>query len=73
MYALKMPKDPSQIAGILEQSIALFRRAGMPDLASKWDRILNTYKTQKEKGKTLSYPNNPLIARGNQPDPRFRF
>ncbi len=71
MFAPKMPKDKTQITSVLEQSIALFRRAAMPELASKWERILNTYNTQK--GKTASCPNTPLTPRGNQPDLRSRF
>ncbi len=67
----KMPKDKTQVISILEQSIALFRRAGMPELASRWERILNTYNIQK--GKTVSYSNKPLNPRGNQPDSRLRF
>ncbi len=71
MFAPKMPKDKTQIVSVLEQSIALFRRAGMPELASKWERILNTYNIQKAKPE--SYPNIALNTRGNQPDLRFRF
>lgn len=73
MFAPKMPKEKLKVVSVLEQSIALFRRAGMPELASKWERILNTYNTQKGKGKTAPYPKTPLNSSGNQPDLRFRF
>ncbi len=75
MFAPKMPKDKTQIktqiASVLEQSIELFRRSGMPELASRWERILNTYNTQKSK--LASNPNSPLNPRGHQPDSRLRF
>ncbi len=71
MFAPKMPKDKTQIVSVLEQSIALFRRAGMSELASKWERILKTYNTQK--AKPVSYPNTPTNTLRNQPDLRFRF
>ncbi len=71
MYAPKMPQDKTQIISILEQSIKLFRRSGMPELAARWERILKTYNTQK--AKMDFYPNAPLNPRGNQPDSRLRF
>ncbi|MHA1913421.1 MAG: hypothetical protein ACW986_10860 [Promethearchaeota archaeon] len=35
------------IAHILDQAVKLFRRTDLPELADKWDRILNTYRTKK--------------------------
>ncbi len=71
MYAPKMPKDKTQIASVLEQSIESFRRTGMQELASKWERILKTYNSQK--GKMAFKQNTPLSPREYQPDPRLRF
>ncbi|MFX1479574.1 MAG: hypothetical protein ACFFCI_15735 [Promethearchaeota archaeon] len=35
------------IAKILDQAVKLFRRTDLPELAEKWDRILNTYRSKK--------------------------
>jgi len=35
------------IVKILDQAAKLFRRTDLPELADKWDRILNTYRSQK--------------------------
>jgi hypothetical protein len=35
------------IVKILDQAVKLFRRTDLPELADKWDRILNSYRSQK--------------------------
>ncbi|MFW9895502.1 MAG: hypothetical protein ACFFD7_06840 [Candidatus Thorarchaeota archaeon] len=35
------------IAKILDRAVKLFRRTDLPELADKWDRILNTYRSKK--------------------------
>jgi hypothetical protein len=35
------------VAQILDQAVKLFRRTDLPELADKWDRILNTYRSKK--------------------------
>ncbi|OLS15007.1 MAG: hypothetical protein RBG13Loki_1325 [Promethearchaeota archaeon CR_4] len=49
MLTPERPQEKSQIANVLEHSIELFQSTGMSELASKWERILKTYKTQKDK------------------------
>ena len=71
MYCTKIPNDGAQIAGILEQSIKLFRQTGMPELASKWERILKTYNTQK--GKKPFHPDFPIKTSQNHPNYQMRF
>jgi len=49
MYSPQIPQDKPQIVNIIEQSIELFQRTGMQELASKWERILKTYNAQKDR------------------------
>ena len=37
-----------KIAKILDQAVKLFRRTDLPELADKWDRILNSYHSKKK-------------------------
>ncbi|MFW9872884.1 MAG: hypothetical protein ACFFG0_07265 [Candidatus Thorarchaeota archaeon] len=43
----ELAKYEKNIANILDQAIKLFRRTDLPELAEKWDRILNTYRSKK--------------------------
>ncbi|MFW9825305.1 MAG: hypothetical protein ACFFE4_20350 [Candidatus Thorarchaeota archaeon] len=36
------------ITKILDRAVKLFRRTNLPELADKWDRILNTYRSKKK-------------------------
>lgn len=36
------------ITHILTRAVKLFRRTDLPELADKWDKILNTYRTKKK-------------------------
>ncbi|MFX1376534.1 MAG: hypothetical protein ACFFA0_12050 [Promethearchaeota archaeon] len=40
-------KCEESIANILDRAVKLFRRTDLPELADKWDRILNTYLSKK--------------------------
>ncbi len=36
------------ITNILDRAVKLFKRTDLPELAEKWDKILNTYRTKKK-------------------------
>ncbi len=36
------------ITNILDRAVKLFRRTDLPELADKWDKILNTYRSKKK-------------------------
>ncbi|MHA1985327.1 MAG: hypothetical protein ACW98D_01695 [Promethearchaeota archaeon] len=42
-------KCEENITNILDRAVKLFRRTDLPELAEKWDKILNTYRTKKKK------------------------
>ncbi len=41
-------KYEENITNILDRAVNLFRRTDLPELADKWDKILNTYHTKKK-------------------------
>jgi hypothetical protein len=41
-------KYEEKIACILDRAVKLFRRTDLPELANKWDRILNSYRSKKK-------------------------
>ena len=41
-------KCEENIKNILDRAVKLFRRTDLPELADKWDKILNTYHTKKK-------------------------
>jgi hypothetical protein len=41
-------KCNENIKNILDRAVKLFRRTDLPELAEKWDRILNTYCSKKK-------------------------
>jgi len=47
MYVPKLPRNDNPIASVLQRNIEVFRKTGLNDLASKWERILKTYMTPK--------------------------
>lgn len=42
-----MAKCEENIKNILDRAVKLFRRTDLPELADKWDKILNTYRSKK--------------------------
>ncbi len=41
-------KFEENITNILDRAVNLFRRTDLPELADKWDKILNTYRSKKK-------------------------
>jgi len=41
-------KCEENIKNILNRAVKLFRRTDLPELADKWDKILNTYHIKKK-------------------------
>ena len=41
-------KFEENIKNILDRAVKLFRRTDLPELAEKWDKILNSYRTKKK-------------------------
>ena len=41
-------KCEENIKNILDRAVKLFRRTDLPELADKWDKILNTYHSKKK-------------------------
>jgi len=41
-------KYEENIKNILDRAVKLFRRTDLPELADKWDKILNTYRSKKK-------------------------
>jgi uncharacterized protein Yka (UPF0111/DUF47 family) len=41
-------KYEENITNILDRAVKLFKRTDLPELAEKWDKILNTYRTKKK-------------------------
>ena len=41
-------KYEENIKDILDRAVKLFRRTDLPELADKWDRILNIYHSKKK-------------------------
>ncbi len=46
--ARDVTKYEENIASILDRAVKLFRRTDLPELADKWDRVLNTYRSKKK-------------------------
>jgi len=45
---LDIVKCEENIAKILDRAVKLFRKTNLNELAEKWDRILKTYRSQKQ-------------------------
>jgi uncharacterized protein Yka (UPF0111/DUF47 family) len=45
--ARDMAKCEENITKILDRAVKLFKRTDLPELAEKWDKILNTYRNKK--------------------------
>ena len=41
-------KCEENITNILDRAVKLFKRTDLPELAEKWDKILNTYRIKKK-------------------------
>ncbi len=41
-------KYEENITNILDRAVKLFRRTDLPELADKWDKILNSYRSKKK-------------------------
>ncbi|MHA2035464.1 MAG: hypothetical protein ACW98X_03465 [Promethearchaeota archaeon] len=46
--ARDITKFKVNITNILDRAVKLFRRTDLPELADKWDKILNTYRSKKK-------------------------
>ncbi|MHA1931951.1 MAG: hypothetical protein ACW96X_05385 [Promethearchaeota archaeon] len=46
--ARNIAKCEENIKNILDRAVKLFRRTDLPELAEKWDKILNTYRSKKD-------------------------
>ncbi len=46
--AKDVTKYEENITNILDRAVKLFRRIDLPELADKWDRVLNTYRSKKK-------------------------
>ena len=46
--ARDIAKCEENITNILDRAVKLFRRTELPELAEKWDKILNTYRSKKK-------------------------
>ena len=46
--ARDIAKCEENIKNILDRAVKLFRRTELPELADKWDKILNTYRSKKK-------------------------
>ena len=44
----EIAKFEENITNILDRAVNLFRRTDLPELADKWDKILNTYRSEKK-------------------------
>ncbi len=46
--ARDIAKCEENIKNILDRAVKLFRRTDLPELAEKWDKILNRYRSKKK-------------------------
>ncbi|MHA2281856.1 MAG: hypothetical protein ACXAC5_13515 [Promethearchaeota archaeon] len=44
----EIAKYEENITNILDRAVKLFRKTDLPELAEKWDKILNTYRSKKK-------------------------
>ena len=44
----EIAKCEENITKILDRAVKLFKRTDLPELADKWDKILNTYRAKKK-------------------------